>query len=96
MGKIKFEDINKTRNEDSRKGFDTTNTAISKTNADRSGSPSSVKRHSRNSKKGKRVSFSKNMVDTVIVESYKKYNVEMSYEESPSKQETIKCKCLIY
>jgi hypothetical protein len=79
---------------DDRKKFDTT-AAISKSNIDRSGSPSSVKKQRSSMKKGKRVSFNKTLVDTVIVESFKKYNIDMSYEDS-GKSDTIKCKCLIY
>ena len=92
LNKIKYEDINKTRNEDSRKGNDSSNTAISK-NIDQTGSP---KRNSKFNKKGKRVSFNKNIADTVIVESYKRFNLEMSYDETGGKAETIKCKCLIF
>jgi hypothetical protein len=99
LARRKMEDLNKLRPEDSRKGIDSTNTGVSKSNIDRTGSPGAIKRGSKSSavtKKGKRVCFSKILVDTVIVESYKKYNMDMSYEDSNNKQETIKCKCLIF
>jgi hypothetical protein len=50
-----------------------------------------------NSKKSlKNVTFKdKNFLDVVNVESYKKYNVDMSYNE-PEHEETTRCKCLIY
>ena len=37
----------------------------------------------------------KNFLDIVNVESYKKYNVDMSYNE-PEHEETTRCKCFIY
>jgi hypothetical protein len=44
----------------------------------------------------KNVSFKdKNFLDVVNVESYKKYNVDMSYNE-PEHEDTTRCKCLIF
>jgi hypothetical protein len=93
--KQKMEDLNKTKTDDSKKG-DSTNPASSKSNIDKSGSLVPNKRIPRKTvSKGKKVSFNKNLVDTVVVESYKKYNIDMSYDES-SKPETTKCKCLVF
>jgi len=44
----------------------------------------------------KKVTFKeKNFLEIVSVESFKKYNVEMSYNENES-NETTRCKCIIY
>jgi len=47
------------------------------------------------SKKKARVKFKKEFVSIVVVESYKKYNVDMSYNDSES-NETTKCRCLVF
>jgi hypothetical protein len=70
-------------------------TSITKSNINITGSPSNNKKSRTSVKNIKKVSFSKNIVDTIIVESYKKYNLDMSYDES-GKSDTIKCKCLIF
>jgi len=49
-----------------------------------------------NNKKGKnRVKFKKNFVTTIVVESYKKYNVDMSFNDIEG-NEGAKCRCLIF
>lgn len=47
------------------------------------------------SNKKTRVKFKKDFVQTIQVESYKKYNVDMSYNDSES-TETTKCRCSIF
>jgi hypothetical protein len=98
--KKKNEEMNKNKQDDSRKGYDSSTIGISKSAIDRtSEGPTGYRRSSMpTSNKGiKRVSFQKNIVDTVLVESFKKFNSDISCEEhTPSKAETIKCKCLIY
>jgi hypothetical protein len=99
LAKKKFEEVNKIKIEDSRKALDTTNTGISKSIMDRSNSPKQHpnRRTSKSlGKKTKRVTFQKNIVETVLVESFKRYNIDMSLDEAGGKPETIKCKCVIY
>lgn len=45
--------------------------------------------------KKNRVKFKKDFVSTVVVESYKKYNVDMSYNDTETNEST-KCRCLIF
>jgi hypothetical protein len=47
------------------------------------------------SNKKNRVKFKKNFVDMVVVESYKKYNMDMSYNDAEPNEST-KCRCLIF
>jgi hypothetical protein len=47
-----------------------------------------------NKKQKRRVAFEKNFVNITYVESYKKYNVDMSYND-PEPQETTRCRCII-
>lgn len=49
-----------------------------------------------NKRMKKKVNFKENnFLDIVLVESYKKYNVDMSYNES-EKGETTRCRCSIF
>ncbi len=41
------------------------------------------------------VKFKKDFVNTVVVESFKKYNVDMSYNEAEP-DESTKCRCFIF
>lgn len=72
-----------------------------KNNNIKSSSPSGNKRNRSkvdidSNKIKKKVTFKeKNFLDIVSVESFKKYNVEMSYNENES-NETTRCKCIIY
>jgi len=47
------------------------------------------------SNKKNRVKFEKNFVHVVAVESYKKYNMDMSYNDA-EQNESTKCRCLIF
>ncbi len=60
-------------------------------------SKSNNKSNSNSHKKPKKrvVWKSQKFVDMVDVESYRKYNVDMSYNE-PEQQETTRCRCLIF
>jgi len=42
-----------------------------------------------------RVKFKKDFVTTIVVESYKKYNVDMSYNDTETGEKT-KCRCVIF
>lgn len=79
---------------------------VSREKKNRSRSPSVSSKKMRNNKSNnlaeknkkmkKRVNFrEKNFLEVVIVESYKKYNVDMSYNE-PDSEETTRCRCLIF
>jgi hypothetical protein len=49
-----------------------------------------------NKKSRKKVTFKeRNFLDIVNVESYKKYNANMSFNE-PGSEETTRCRCLIF
>jgi hypothetical protein len=57
-------------------------------------SPLKRKQTNRKGKK-RRVVFSKNWLDVVHVESYKKYNIDVSTNE-PETNNIVRCKCLIF
>jgi hypothetical protein len=46
--------------------------------------------------KPKKLIFKKKFAEVVIVESYKKYNVDLSYNDPVSQGETTRCRCQIF
>ncbi len=83
----------------------TNNSNISSPYKNRSASPdfspnkklrSKTEKEGGNKKFKKKVTFKeKNFLDIVTVESFKKYNVDMSFNEMEP-HESIRCKCIIY
>ena len=54
-----------------------------------------VGKSSQNKKNKKRLTFRKKFVDAIRVESYKKYNLDLSYNEPGYSDESSKCRCQI-
>lgn len=47
-------------------------------------------------KQKKKVTWSKSLIDTVDVASFKKYNLQNTHEDPPFLKEKIKCGCLVF
>ena len=66
---------------------------------ERGKSVSIPKRHGKSLDKGgnyKKVAFKKKFLDIVYVESYKKYNIDLSYGDPVNSSESTRCRCLIF